>query len=1315
MPRQRHSVNITYNTPGENVRIPDFLSDTPAACDEYTSHFSAIRSFKMTNPDRVRHVYNFRLESGDILELEDRLYALFATLDNRFKINCSFGSLLQNIENGRYRYWHSSENNFLLFDKPSLITNENEYRAFVADLLDRDVNSVALLNRDNTKWKLRFVTNICIFVYRILDIPLGRSKKLLPSFVRTNKGMSHINAINGNLCIFECISLHFREKDPIVASRKLCEQFTTQPWTEYKGVKLNELSRIEKFFKIRINIYELERKESTFIATLVRRSTQNTSFPIMYINRYGSHLSFINNFNLYCRWLNCSICGHHFKCKRHIRLVQHEKKCSLKSKEFFPGGIYSPPKNLFKKLNDNGIRVPARLHMFPYRIFYDCESILYPTTDHRGATSHTNRHEIISIAYNSNVPGFTEVQCLVKGERESSYQFIGKVLKKLEKISRKSACLVLEYLEPYLASFERILKREHTHSKRYKRLCQLKNELVDYMKQIPTLGFNSKSYDLPLFLSELACYILDKEKKSPFIIKKNNKYIALVTEHLRFLDISNYLAPGISYSKYLRAFGCNEEKFFFPYEYLSSHEKLNDKCLPPHSAFFSSLKNCNITQDEYALCQHVWKKRNMKSLKDFLVYYNTLDVDPGMEAIDKHLKLLWRLGVDPLKETFTISGLAFLYLFKKKFAPFALFNNGEMFRSVKASMVGGPSIVYCRHAKVGETKIKPHRYGDEAKTVKSIVGFDANSLYLSVLNYPQLTGFMVERDETTSYNPRTVSSQSFKAICWIKYLEIKNACTYQYALHCGEVRVSSRNLPVDGYYVDENDVEHIAQFMGCFYHGHCCTVTRFSIDKKHPYRENMSFREVLASSLEQIDFLINDGYQVEVIWECEWDRISVHDKRAADVIKTETIRKSGFGRMKEREVVKAIQSERMFGLIECDISVPYNLREKFSEFTPIFKNEDVGIDDISEHMRSHCEKHALLKKKRRLLICSYSAKRMWFITPLAKWYLDHGLEITHVYRVIEFDQGRAFSEIVDEVIAYRRLGDSDEAFKLMGDVYKLIGNSIFGKSILAKEKMFNHLFCHENKADKYVRGHRFRNLEDIGHSVCEIEQSKRTINQNMPMTLGFGILNYAKRSLLSFYYDFIQKYLPDDTFCVLETDTDSLYLALSEKSLQECVPSHKRKPFFENISEWMPIKACRLHYRAFIDHHIESDGSPWEGGECCLDHYKHECRTPGKWKLEAEGDEMICLNSKTYILCDENTNSTKISTKGVSKSQNTFQISHFKNVLSSGRGVSGINRGIRVGRHKKITTYHQTRTALSYLYIKRKVLSDGCNTTPLLI
>ena len=78
--------------------------------------------------------------------------------------------------------------------------------------------------------------------------------------------------------------------------------------------------------------------------------------------------------------------------------------------------------------------------------------------------------------------------------------------------------------------------------------------------------------------------------KIKYIVKRNNNFMCIKTEKLKFLDIANYLAPGFSYSQYLKAYKCTEQKGFFPYEWMTSQDKLNVSQLPAYEAFFSTLK-----------------------------------------------------------------------------------------------------------------------------------------------------------------------------------------------------------------------------------------------------------------------------------------------------------------------------------------------------------------------------------------------------------------------------------------------------------------------------------------------------------------------------------------------------------------------------------------------------------------------------------------------------------------------------------------------------------------------------------------------------
>ncbi len=56
------------------------------------------------------------------------------------------------------------------------------------------------------------------------------------------------------------------------------------------------------------------------------------------------------------------------------------------------------------------------------------------------------------------------------------------------------------------------------------------------------------------------------------------------TKKLKFLDITSYLAPGFSYDKYMKAYGCELQKGHFPYEYIDGIGKLEDRALSPKEA-----------------------------------------------------------------------------------------------------------------------------------------------------------------------------------------------------------------------------------------------------------------------------------------------------------------------------------------------------------------------------------------------------------------------------------------------------------------------------------------------------------------------------------------------------------------------------------------------------------------------------------------------------------------------------------------------------------------------------------------------------------
>lgn len=207
------------------------------------------------------------------------------------------------------------------------------------------------------------------------------------------------------------------------------------------------------------------------------------------------------------------------------------------------------------------------------------------------------------------------------------------------------------------------------------------------------LYFSAK-YDLNLIKQKLAKHLKMHEQEHGFVVKKSNAYACIMTEKLKFLDISHFLAPGTSYAGFLKAYRVEESKGFFPYEWLDDVSKLDHTQLPPHDAFFSALKGTNISQEDYAYCQKVWREQRMTTFRDFLIWYNNLDVGPFVTAVERLQAFYFDKGIDVLKTAMSVPGIARQLLFKsarEKSAEFSLIDkkNADLYDIIKENIVGG--------------------------------------------------------------------------------------------------------------------------------------------------------------------------------------------------------------------------------------------------------------------------------------------------------------------------------------------------------------------------------------------------------------------------------------------------------------------------------------------------------------------------------------------------------------------------------------------------------------------------------------------------
>ena len=86
--------------------------------------------------------------------------------------------------------------------------------------------------------------------------------------------------------------------------------------------------------------------------------------------------------------------------------------------------------------------------------------------------------------------------------------------------------------------------------------------------------------------------------------------------------------------------------------------------------FYSSLKNSNITEEEWGQFQTNKRELEWKTIRDLLKYYNNLDVKPFLGAVLNHRDFFHKLNLEMFKDGFSLPGLAEKIMFSYEFKEF---------------------------------------------------------------------------------------------------------------------------------------------------------------------------------------------------------------------------------------------------------------------------------------------------------------------------------------------------------------------------------------------------------------------------------------------------------------------------------------------------------------------------------------------------------------------------------------------------------------------------------------------------------------------
>ena len=148
----------------------------------------------------------------------------------------------------------------------------------------------------------------------------------------------------------------------------------------------------------------------------------------------------------------------------------------------------------------------------------------------------------------------------------------------------------------------------------------------------------------------------------------------------------------------------------------------------------------------------------------------------------------------------------------------------------------------------------------------------------------------------------------------------------------------------------------------------------------------------------------------------------------------------------------------------------------------------------------------------------------------------------------------------------RRKGDKNPISSVVAETRKLLANSSYGYQIKDRSRHPVTKYLTDENTRAAINSKLFKKLDHVNNSLYEVELAKAQIEHKEPNIVGFFILQYAKLRMLELYYNCFTRFSDVNKFQELEMDTNSLYLALAEKELEDCIRPEMR-------TEWQRLQS----------------------------------------------------------------------------------------------------------------------------------------------
>ena len=208
-------------------------------------------------------------------------------------------------------------------------------------------------------------------------------------------------------------------------------------------------------------------------------------------------------------------------------------------------------------------------------------------------------------------------------------------------------------------------------------------------------------------------------------------------------------------------------------------------------------------------------------------------------------------------------------------------------------------------------------------------------------------------------------------------------------------------------------------------------------------------------------------------------------------------------------------------ILEVDLEYPQELHDIHNDYPVAPEKVKVSNNMLSAYCKKIAEKYNISVGLVSKLIPTLRDKKEYVLHYRnLQLYLDLGLKMKKVHRVLKFDQSPWLKQYIDFNTEKRK--HAKNSFKK--DFFKLMNNSVFGKTMenLRKQVDFR-LVTNEKKLDKLTSKPTYVSSKIFNNNLMTVHKVKETLSLNRLAYVGMCILDLSKILMYDFHYNYIKK------------------------------------------------------------------------------------------------------------------------------------------------------------------------------------------------